>query len=308
MAARKYIDNAPQATLAASVNTSATTVSVSSLTGFPSSTPYTATIDRGTSSAEVVLVTAVAGSAATVTRNWNGLGAFSHATGATFEHTVVAQDFTDEQNHIAATLGVHGAAGSVVGTTDTQTLTNKTLANAALTGTASVSGSLAGSGHIVLPRLFTTANCGAGGDTIYHNETATSSQFYSSQSLLSPASGVGSDTVGMFVSGSPNTLVIPTGLGGQYRISASVPWSPNSPGSSGATLYVTVTANGTPVATTANNSSGPSYAIIAPRVRTLADGAVIELHALVQGTSSAQLWETVQSQGVRAIILLEKIS
>lgn len=50
---------------------------------------------------------------------------------------------SDLTTHGAATTGVHGVgAGSVVGTTSTQTLTNKTLSSPTITGTATVTGRL----------------------------------------------------------------------------------------------------------------------------------------------------------------------
>lgn len=334
MATRKYIDNAPQATLAAGVNTSATSVNVSSLTGFPSSTPYAVTIDRGTASAEVVLVTAVSGATATVTRNWNGLGAFSHSTGATFEHTVVAQDMSEANAHVNATTGVHGlpAGDEVAGVSATQTLTNKTLDSPTSNSgtftsptlvTPAFSGAIPGSvefgaglvadaaitgaGPLRVPRLFTQTQCGTGGQNIWHNESAIGSDFYNANTLLS-ANGVGVDTIGLYVSGTPGRLVVPTGMGGQFRISANVPWSPSGPGSSGGTVYVTVTDNGSPIVSGAANGSGPNSAHLSPRVRTLADGDVIELHALVQGVTTAALFEAVNTQNAHALLLIEKIS
>lgn len=124
---RHYVDNAPVPTVVTGIGTTDTSVTLSSLVGYPASFPYTATFDLGTSSAEVVLVTAVSGSVATITRNWDGQGAFAHLAGATFAHSAVAQDYTDANSHVVATGGVHGIAGNVVGTSDTQTLTNKTL-------------------------------------------------------------------------------------------------------------------------------------------------------------------------------------
>jgi hypothetical protein len=125
---RHFVDNAPATTLSGSVNSSATVMLMVSLTGFPGATPYYATLDRGTASAEVVLVTSVVGATVTVTRNANGGGAFAHTSGATFEHTLVATDLDEANLHVTATSNVHGVSGALVDTSTAQILTNKTVA------------------------------------------------------------------------------------------------------------------------------------------------------------------------------------
>lgn len=127
MTVRHFIDNAPAVTLSATIDNAVASFAVSSLVGFPTSFPYNATVDRGTASAEQMLVTNTVGLTVYVNRNINGLGAYSHTTGATFEHTADAIDFAEANTHINSNNGVHGVAGDVVGTTDAQTLTNKTI-------------------------------------------------------------------------------------------------------------------------------------------------------------------------------------
>jgi len=123
---------------------------VASVSGFPS-VPFTLIVDPDTSKEEVVTVTAASSTTLTVTRGEDSTQAVAHSAGAVVRHGVSGRDFREEQTHIAARgydadqaildlanqTHVHGLAsgdGSVVGTTKTQTLTNKTLTSPIITG------------------------------------------------------------------------------------------------------------------------------------------------------------------------------
>ena len=101
-------------------------------TGWPGTLPYFAVIDPQTASEEVVLVTALAGTSLTVTRGGSiavpyGALTKTHANGAVLKHVASAADFDEANAHVNAVGAVHGLTGSIVGTSDVQTLTNKTL-------------------------------------------------------------------------------------------------------------------------------------------------------------------------------------
>lgn len=123
----RYYANAPATTLSASINGTTTAVPVVSVAGFPIQYPYTLILDRGTASEEAVSVTAASGLTLTVTRSIDGTTAFSHSIGAVVEHGITAQDVREPNTHVNANAGVHGVTGSVVGTSDAQALSNKTL-------------------------------------------------------------------------------------------------------------------------------------------------------------------------------------
>lgn len=129
MVRRYYSSVATVGALTAPVNSSATVLPVSSVTGWPTSTPFTLVLDRGTTSEEIVTATAVAGLNVTVTRGDDGSAAQSHSAGAEVRHMMTGRDLGEPQAHIDAPAGVHGLAvgDAVVGTNATQTLKNKTL-------------------------------------------------------------------------------------------------------------------------------------------------------------------------------------
>ena len=152
---RFYSSTALETQLNGSINSGATTITLAANTGFPGTLPFTLALDYNASNEELVEVTS-GSNPYTITRAIDGTSAVSHNTGAVVRHVSSARDFTDSRTHEAATADVHGVTGALVGATQAQTLTNKTLTSPTInsgalsgtfTGSPTLSGTVAFSGN-----------------------------------------------------------------------------------------------------------------------------------------------------------------
>lgn len=125
---RNYSSTAQPTQLAAALSTSATSLRLASVDGFPTP-PFTLALDVSTPAEEIVTVTTVAGLTLTVIRGEDGTAPMPHQVGATVRHVISARDLREPAQHIDAAAGVHGlAAGDdVVGRSKYQELENKTI-------------------------------------------------------------------------------------------------------------------------------------------------------------------------------------
>lgn len=140
---REYAGAAQAAKLTSNLggSTSDLTIYCNNLTNWPTGTvgPFYVVIDRGTATEEKILCVSRAGNTLSVYDDGvtNGRAAddtaiTAHSINADIEHVFTATDADEANLHVNSDAGVHGVTGDVVGTTDAQTLTNKTINAASL--------------------------------------------------------------------------------------------------------------------------------------------------------------------------------
>ena len=127
MTRRYFSSTAQRTTLANPLSNSATTMIVSSVSGFPGTRPYTLILDLDTVNEEIVTVTAASGTTLTVLRGEDGTTAVAHDLGSSVVHGFTGRDLGEPQAHMDTTDGVHGVTGDVVGTEGVQTIQDKNL-------------------------------------------------------------------------------------------------------------------------------------------------------------------------------------
>lgn len=131
MAPNRYYVTTPQPTTITTPpsGTSGTSMVVpaAAAASWPASFPYTILLNWGAAGFEACSVTANSSGTLTIVRGIDGTSASTHVAGETVYHGTTAQDWAEPQAHLGASSAVHGLTGAVVGTTDTQTLTGKTL-------------------------------------------------------------------------------------------------------------------------------------------------------------------------------------
>ena len=172
MTTRKYSSRSQQTSLTANINSSVTTITVlsaSALLGgltISAGETYTVVIDPDTALEEIVdiyspSVNPVTVNTLTVVRGVEAAGVGqAHSAGAKVRHMAIGRDFREANEHIKNVTTAHGVTGAVVGTTNTQTLTNKTLTSPTITGTGAIAGTFTGNltGNVTGSSGSTTGN------------------------------------------------------------------------------------------------------------------------------------------------------
>lgn len=129
---RDHRGGAVPTTLVTAITPSDALFTIAAWTGWPTSGvgPFFVVIDPGTVLEEKLLLQSQASGVCTVAgggRGVDGTTAKTHASGAVIYPVWTATEADEANEHLASVSGVHGVAGDVVGTTDTQVLTNKTI-------------------------------------------------------------------------------------------------------------------------------------------------------------------------------------
>ena len=137
MSARVYTGAATPTTLSGSITNVSTSGTITIATNWLTSGQFSIVVDPGLAGEEKILCTLSGTTLTFITRGYDGTTAASHNSGAVVYPVPTAIDFSEANTHVNASSAVHGLAGSVVGTTDTQTLTNKDLSSSTNTFPAS---------------------------------------------------------------------------------------------------------------------------------------------------------------------------
>jgi hypothetical protein len=176
MTTRKYSSRSQQTTLSGALTSSATTTTVvsgSTLAGgvtISAGELFTIVIDPDTALEEIVDVSAISGNTLTIVRGIDGSSAVAHSAGAVVRHMAIGRDYREANTHIENVTSAHGLTiADVITTTNTKTLTNKTLTSPTITGTGAIAGTFTGN----LTGNVTGNVSGSSGSTTGNASTAT---------------------------------------------------------------------------------------------------------------------------------------
>jgi hypothetical protein len=171
---RKYSSRSQQTTLSSAVTSSGesiTVVSAASLLGgvtIAANEVFTIVIDPDTALEEIVDVVSasgnpVSGNTITIQRGRDGSIGTLHSAGAVVRHMAVGRDYREANVHINEETTAHGLTiTDVVTTTNTKTLTNKTISAAdnTLTGVATLTGTQTLTNKTLTSPVLTTPTLG----------------------------------------------------------------------------------------------------------------------------------------------------
>ena len=294
---RKFSSVSLETEVVGSLTTSATSITVVSATNLlgginpadiSASNDFIIVLDPETSSEEIVKVTAVASNTLTVTRGHDGSTAKTHTSGAKVRHMAIGEDLRNSATHIDATAA-HGATGAVVGTTNTQTLTNKTISASSNTITDIANANVASAAAIADTKLGTISTAGKVQNTA---TTATSSN--SGSAIVSrDASGnfsAGTITASLTgnVTGNASTATT-LATARDFQLTGDVEASAQSFNGSGNVTFTTSIANGVIVNADINASAAIDKTKISGTAITAADTGTVTNTMLAGSIANSKL-------------------
>jgi len=294
---RKFSSVSLETEVVGSLTTSATSITVVSATNLlgginpadiSASNDFIIVLDPETSSEEIVKVTAVASNTLTVTRGHDGSTAKTHTSGAKVRHMAIGEDLRNSASHIDATAA-HGATGAVVGTTNTQTLTNKTISASSNTITDIANANVASAAAIADTKLATISTAGKVQNTA---TTATSSN--SGSAIVSrDASGnfsAGTITASLTgnVTGNASTATT-LATARDFQLTGDVEASAQSFNGSGNVTFTTSIANGVIVNADINASAAIDKTKISGTAITAADTGTVTNTMLAGSIANSKL-------------------
>jgi hypothetical protein len=321
---RNYSATAIETTLVNSMTSAATgdttaSVAVVSVSGFPSTVPFTLILGPDTSKEEVVTVTAVAGTTLTIIRGQDNTQAQSHAAGTSVRHGVSAREFKELQTHISARgydadtallngvdSHVHGLIsgdGSVVGADQSVTLTRKTLTTPVING-ATLTGTVTSTASIVISGAGTITGLSSAGmttssatpksyvDAILGSATAAStsaaSAATSATSAATSATSAAASATASASSASAAATSASSALTSQTAAATSATSAATS-ASSALTSQTAATTSATSAATSASSAatSATSAAASVSTIATYASNALTSANSAATSASSA---------------------
>lgn len=277
---RYYSSTAAKTTLSNAIAANSATLELSAASNLPAQYPYTLILEKDTANEEIVEVTGLVGTAYQIQRGIDGSGAKAHSIGATVEHGVSARDFTESRAHEVATTA-HGVVGTIVGTTDTQTLTNKTITGATITGLSSV-GMVDSS---ATPKNYVDSILGsaiAASTSAASAATSASSALTSQTSAATSASSAATSAASALTSQSSAATSASSALTSQTAAATSA-----TSAAASATAAATSATSAAASATAANSSAVTAAASVATISGYASAAATSEANALTSANSAA---------------------